>query len=320
MKAKQKIKENISVRSYQRTLKGPVSFSGVGLHSGEEVTVALHPASIDSGIIFERTDIKGEHSIVRASWDNVVDTQLCSKIGNRFGVTVSTVEHLMAALAGCGVDNALIKIDGLEVPIMDGSAAPFVALIGQAGVVELKAQRKVIRILKSVEVKCGDAHAILEPADECLLDVKIDFEGTVVSDQGLKMGLVNGVFCKELAKARTFGFLDEVEAMRAAGLVKGGSLDNAIIVDGVDILNEEGLRFEDEFVRHKMLDALGDLYLAGALIIGRFSGWKCGHSINNKLLRALFADTQAWCYDFLNDYEVQNSVDGGIWAEASSIS
>ena len=319
MKIDEKIKNNISVRSYQRTLKNPISFSGVGLHSGEEVTVALHPAGVDSGIVFERIDIQGDQSIVNATWDNVVDTQFCSKIGNRFGVTVSTVEHLMAALAGCGVDNALIKIDGLEVPIMDGSAAPFVTLIDQAGLVELKAQRKVIRILKPVEVKCGESHAILTPADECLLDVKIDFKGTVVSDQGLKMGLVNGAFCKELAEARTFGFLDEVEAMRAAGLVKGGSLDNAIIVDGIDILNKEGLRFKDEFVRHKMLDALGDLYLAGALIIGRFSGLKCGHSINNKLLRALFADTQAWCYDFLDDYEVKNSVDGGIWAEASSI-
>ena len=225
----------------------------------------------------------------------------------------------MAALAGCGVDNAIIRINGSEVPIMDGSSGPFVSLIECAGLVELGVPRKVIRILKSIEVVTGESRAILEPADKCVLDVNIDFEGTAASDQTLQIRLVNGNFCKELAQARTFGFLQEVEALRAAGMAKGGSLDNAVIVNGKDILNEEGLRFKDEFVRHKMLDAVGDLYLAGALIIGCFSGWKCGHSINNKLLRALFADEEAWCYDFLSGDEVKNSLDGGIAAEVFSI-
>jgi len=304
---------------FQRTLKRSVTCSGVGLHSGEEVSLTLYPGGIDTGIIFQRTDVEVKKSLIQATWSNVVDTRFCSTIGNDFQMTVATVEHLMAALSGCGVDNALIKITGPEVPIMDGSSGPFVFLIECAGLVELEAPRRVIRILKPVEVSVGESRALLTPADRYILSVNIDFEGTAASDQRLEIGLVNGAFCKELAQARTFGFLDEVEAMKAAGLVKGGSLDNAIVVDGSNILNEGGLRFKDEFVRHKMLDAVGDLYLAGGLILGYFSGQKCGHAINNKLLRALFSDKTAWCYDFLSGKELENSVDGGILADIPAV-
>ncbi len=299
----------------QRTLKQIAFCEGVGLHSGEPVSLILHPAPAGSGIVFKRSDVDVDKAIVAASWDNVVDTRLCSTIGNEHDVRVSTVEHLMAALSGCGVDNALIEIDGPEVPIMDGSSGPFVKLIETAGLVEQDEPRRVIRILKSVEVQVGESRAVLEPAERCSLDVEIDFKGTAVEEQALNVGFVNGAFCKELASARTFGFLHEVEAMRAAGLARGGSLDNAIVVDGAKIMNEDGLRFDDEFVRHKILDAVGDLYLAGALIVGSFSGARCGHAINNKLLHALFADEDAWCYDVISGEDMKNAVDGGIWTE-----
>ena len=317
MKTKQYNRRNF-VGSPQRTLKRSVSCSGLGLHSGETVSLTLNPAEVSSGIIFRRTDAPKKKREISARWDNVVDTRLCSTIGNEFGVTVATIEHLMAALAGCGVDNALVEVSGPEVPIMDGSAGPFVFLIGCGGVVEQNAPRQVIRILKTVEVVDDESKAALAPADKCVLDVNIDFEGTIVADQTLQVGLVNRSFCKELAQARTFGFLHEVEAMRAAGFAKGGSLDNAIIVDGGSILNKDGLRYEDEFVRHKILDAVGDLYLAGAHILGSFSGKKSGHSINNKLLRALFSDEDAWRYDVLSGDEIKNFVDGGIVADSVS--
>jgi len=299
----------------QRTLKNRISCQGVGLHSGKPVQLELRPGPVGSGIVFRRTDVDADKASIPASWDNVVDTRLCSTLGNEFDVRVSTVEHLMAALSGCGVDNALIEIDGPEVPIMDGSSGPFVDMIETIGLVEQAEPRRIIRILKSIEVRIGDAKAVLKPADRCSLDVEIDFKGTAVEEQSLNVGLVNGVFRKELASARTFGFLHEVEAMQAAGLARGGSLENAIVVDGGKIVNEGGLRFDDEFVRHKILDAVGDLYLAGALIVGSFSAARCGHAINNMLLRALFADKDAWCYDVISGDDMKNAVDGGIWAE-----
>jgi len=303
----------------QRTLKKSAHCDGVGLHSGTTVSLSVNHAPANSGIVFKRTDVEEKQSLVPATWDNVVDTRLCSTLGNADNVIIGTVEHLMAALSGCGVDNALIEIDGPEVPIMDGSAEPFVKLIQSAGLIELEEPRRIIRILKSVQVENGESKAALEPADKCSLDVEIDFKGTAVAEQALNVGFVNGAFCKELAEARTFGFLHEVEAMRAAGLAKGGSLDNAIVVSGKDILNEEGLRFDDEFVRHKLLDAVGDLYLAGALIVGGFSGTRCGHAINNQLLHALFADPDAWCYDTIRGDEIKNAVDGDIWAESALV-
>lgn len=303
----------------QRTLKGAVSCTGVALHSGLDAALNLKPAEADSGVVFHRTDVDAADSVVPATWDRVVDTRLCTAIGNDDGVSVSTIEHLMAALAGCGIDNVTVELDGPEVPIMDGSSEPFVSLIESAGVVELTAARRVIRVLKTVNVEAGGSQAVIAPADRPGLDVEIDFDSSVVASQTLSVGLVNGAFCKELARARTFGFLHEVEQMRAAGLAKGGSLENAVVVSKDGVLNDGGLRFDDEFVRHKMLDAVGDLYLAGGYIIGQFSGVRSGHAINNALLRALFADDDAWTFDVMRSAEAATAVDGGLAAEPARI-
>jgi UDP-3-O-[3-hydroxymyristoyl] N-acetylglucosamine deacetylase len=304
----------------QRTLKNSMSCTGVGLHGGDTVTLTLHPADANTGIHFRRTDLDasqdGDAAIIPARWDLVVDTRLCTVLGNEAGVTIGTVEHVMAALAGCGIDNAVIEVDGPEVPIMDGSSEPFVFLIECAGVVEQDAPRRVIRIHKEVQLSQGDAEVSLMPGDCLDLNVRIDFDSKAVARQELSVGLMNGSFRKELASARTFGFLHEVEQLRAAGLAKGGSLENAIVVSGDEILNEEGLRYDDEFVRHKMLDAVGDLYLAGAPIIGCFNGARSGHAVNNQLLRKLFADETAWSYDVIRGDEARKAVDGGLRAEA----
>lgn len=300
----------------QRSLKTSISCTGVALHGGLNVTLTLKPAAPDAGIVFHRTDVGGT---IPARWDHVVDTRMCTVLGNADGITVGTVEHLMAALAGCGIDNAEIELDGPEVPIMDGSSEPFVDLIECAGVVEQAAPRRVIRVHKEIGVSVGDSAASLKPGDCLDLNVEIEFDSKAVQYQALSVGLMNGSFRKELSRARTFGFLHEVEQLRAAGLAKGGSLDNAIVVSGDHILNEDGLRFEDEFVRHKMLDAVGDLYLAGAPIIGRFTGTRSGHAANNALLRALFADTEAWSYDVMRGDETAFAVDGGLVAESEAV-
>jgi UDP-3-O-[3-hydroxymyristoyl] N-acetylglucosamine deacetylase len=297
----------------QRTLKTSIDCSGVALHSGDKVSMTLHPADADSGIVFKRTDIAGKGAVIPATWDRVTNTRLCTTLGNEDGITIGTVEHLMAALAGCGIDNALIELNGPEVPIMDGSSQPFVFLIECAGVVEQDPPRRVIRVLKTVSVNDGEAR--LSPGSHLSLDFEIDFGDDLVSKQYLSIGVVNGSFAKELARARTFGFLHDVEALRAAGLAKGGSLDNAVVVSGDGVLNEGGLRYEDEFVRHKILDAIGDLYLAGAAIIGKFQGVRSGHATNNALLRALFADPDAWEYDVLHGDEALSAIDGGIFPE-----
>ncbi len=277
--------------------------------------LTLKPAEANSGIIFNRGDVNTNQSEILARWDNVVDTRMCSVLGNRYGVTISTVEHIMAAMAGCGIDNAEIEVDGPEVPIMDGSSEPFVTLIESAGVLEQMPPRRVIRICKEVKVSVGDSEVSLKPGNYLNLNFEIDFDSKAVVRQEFSLGLMNGSFCKELARARTFGFLHEVEKMRAAGLARGGSLENAVVVSGDKILNEEGLRFDDEFVRHKMLDAVGDLYLAGAPIIGCFSGARSGHTANNALLQALFADNEAWFYDVMRGEEAATAVDGGLKAE-----
>ena len=304
---------------YQRTLKRAVYCDGVGLHSGASVRLLLKPAPFGTGIVFKRTDVKEEQSVIQARWDNVVDTRLCTVIANEHGVRVGTIEHLMAALAGCGVDNVIVEVSGPEVPVMDGSSGPFVILIERAGVNDQDQPRRVIRVLKTIMVEDGGSHASLSPASSFSLDFQVHFEGTAVSQQSLRVGMKNGSFCKELAQARTFGFLNEVKALQAAGLGKGGSLGNAIVVDGYKILNEGGLRFEDEFVRHKMLDAVGDLFLAGGMIMGKFSGYRSGHFLNNALLRALFVDNDAWCYDELRGDAVSAIIDGGIFSETSNI-
>ena len=299
----------------QRTLKTAIGCSGVGLHSGDKISMMLKPAAADSGIRFNRTDLQGAGAVIPARWDKVVDTRLCTMIGEPGGATVGTVEHLMAALAGCGIDNVEVEINGGEVPIMDGSSAPFGFLIECAGVVEQEAPRRVIRVLKRVEVTEGQSRASLAPGRCLTLDVEIDFESGVIEHQNIRMPMVNGSFCKELARARTFGFLHEVEQLWKMGLARGGSLENAVVVSGDKVLNEDGLRFEDEFVRHKVLDAVGDLYLAGAPLLGAFEGVRCGHAINNRLLRALFADPTAWTWDVVEGEEAEIAADGGIRSE-----
>jgi len=291
----------------QRTLKSTINCSGVALHSGDKISMTLLPAEPGSGIVFRRTDIAGGGAEIKAVFENVVDTNMCTTLGNSDGVTIATVEHLMAALSGSGIDNALIEVNGPEVPVMDGSAAPFVFLVECAGVVEQDAPRRYIRILKTITVDDGTKSAALFPTDAAgglTAGFEIDFESPAVSRQSISVGVNDGSFKKELSRARTFGFLHEVEALREAGLAKGGSLDNAVVVSGEKILNEDGLRYDDEFVRHKVLDAVGDLYLAGGGVLGRFHGVCSGHAANNRLLHALFADDDAWCYEELAELDV----------------
>ena len=281
----------------QRTLNSRINCTGIGLHSGAKVSMTLGPGAPNDGIIFVRTDIGGGGARIPARWDRVVCTRLCTTIGNSDGVTVGTVEHLMAAFAGCGIDNAVVELNGPEVPIMDGSAAPFIFLVECAGTNEQEAPRRVVRVLKPVSVEAKGGRASLVPGDGFSLSIEIEFENTLVSRQSISLGLVNGDFKKELSRARTFGFLHEVEELRAAGFARGASLDNAVVINGETILNEGGLRYEDEFVRHKTLDAVGDLYLAGGPIAGTFHGHRLGHHANNLVLRALFADREAWTCD-----------------------
>ena len=278
----------------QKTLKNSIGCSGVGLHTGAKVTMTILPAEADSGIRFKRIDISGGQAIIEADWRNVVDSRLCSTIANKDGVSIATIEHLMAAFAGLGIDNALVEINGPEVPIMDGSAAPFAFLIECAGVRELDAPRKAIRIKKSIEVREPNRYATLAPSEIFTLGFDIEFASPAVASQSHSVMLADGAFKKQVARARTFGFEHEVAALRAAGLLKGGSLDNAVVVSGDKVLNDSGLRYTDEFVRHKILDSVGDLYLAGLPIIGHFHGSRSGHALNHRLLEALFADPSAY--------------------------
>ncbi|MBK1696507.1 UDP-3-O-acyl-N-acetylglucosamine deacetylase [Rhodovibrio salinarum] len=279
---------------YQHTIKNEIHCSGVGLHSGAKIAMTLKPGAPDSGIVFRRKDLAGAPS-VRALHKYGQETPLCTTVANN-EAKVATIEHLMSALAACGIDNAEIDLDGAEVPIMDGSAAPFVFLVECAGILVQEAPRKAIRILKTVEIDDGDRHASLAPARSFWIDFEIDFNSDVVSRQTWSGGINRQQFKSDLARARTFGFLQEVDQLRQHGLARGGSLDNAVVIDGNGVMNEGGLRFEDEFVRHKVLDSIGDLYLAGAPILGRFTGKKTGHAMNLRLLRALFADDSAWCW------------------------
>ena len=277
----------------QQTLKTVIGGRGVGLHSGQRVAINLVPAPPETGIIFRRTDTGGE---VSAVWENAVELARCTVLSNGEGTTVGTVEHLMAALAGAAVDNVVVELDGPEVPIMDGSAAPFVFLIECAGLVEQDAPRHAIKVLKPIRVVEEGAMAALYPADGLSMSFEIDFDNPVIRRQDMSMTVDGGSFKSELSRARTFGLLDDVDRLRAAGLARGGSLDNVIVVNGDRVLNSGGLRYEDEFVRHKLLDAFGDLYLAGAPLIGHFHGMRSGHAHNRLLLAALFADDEAWAY------------------------
>lgn len=280
----------------QRTLKSSIHCSGVGLHSGAQIAMTLHPAPAGSGVVFRRTDIDGKNPLVPARWDHVSDTRLNTCISNEDGVGVRTIEHLMAALAGAGIDNVLIDIDGGEVPVMDGSAQPFLFLIDCAGIAELAQPRRSIRIRKPVIVEDGDKSVLLAPSLHPSMQVEIDFPVAAIRRQSCTIMLSSYDFRREISRARTFGFEQEVAAMRAAGLGRGGSLENAVVIssDGEKVLNEDGLRYGDEFVRHKTLDAIGDLFLAGGPILGAYRGVRPGHAMHNRLLRALFADASAW--------------------------
>ena len=278
---------------YQHTLAGPAVFAGVGLHTGRRVRAAILPAPADSGVVFLRTDVKGDGRI-EARAQNVSNTRLSTVIGNAAGASVSTVEHLMAALYGLGVDNALIELDGPEAPILDGSAEPFVRLIDRAGRRRQGAPRQAIEILEAIEVTDGDKRASLVPAATFELSVEIAFDSAAIGRQRLDMAVDEDSFRAELAGSRTFGFLHEVEALRSAGLAQGGALENAIVVDGDRVVNPEGLKRPDEFVRHKAIDAIGDLATLGRPLIGRYEGRLAGHALNNALARAVLANPRAW--------------------------
>ena len=284
----------LTAASWQRTLKDSIRCTGVGLHTGDKVTMELHPAEADTGIVFRRSDLTHGKRDVPALYDRVGSTNMCTTLINEAGVTVSTVEHLMAALAGCEIDNALITLDGPEVPIMDGSAAPFVFLIDCAGVVELNEPRRAIQVLHPVMVRHGKSFARLDPADCFSIDFGIDFESAAIGRQSYAVDLSPDAFRTDISRARTFGFLHEVEALRNAGLGQGGTLDNVVVVDGDEVMNAGGLRFDNEFVRHKVLDCIGDMYLAGGPVLGAFSGVRSGHALHHKLLQALFAEDAAW--------------------------
>lgn len=282
----------------QHTLSGSASFAGIGVHTGRSVRALVRPAPVDTGIVFTRTDLSGPDNQVRVSPEAVAATALNTEIVNASGVGVATIEHLMAAFAVLAVDNAVVELDGPELPIMDGSAAPFVALIDRAGRRTQESPRRYIEILETVEVVQGAKRASLSPlahpAPVLEMDYEIDFPSQAIGRQRLRLTVDEAVFRDELADARTFGFVHEVEALRARGLALGGSLDNAIVVEGDRVLNPEGLRYADEFVRHKALDAIGDLYVLGAPVIGRFEARFAGHGINNALVRVLAARPEAW--------------------------
>jgi UDP-3-O-[3-hydroxymyristoyl] N-acetylglucosamine deacetylase len=278
----------------QRTLKSSIKATGVGVHTGRKVAIAIRPATPNTGIVFCRSDLPGNPAIP-ARAENVVDTRMATVL-EKDGARVSTVEHLMSAFFGMGIDNAYVDVSAEEVPIMDGSAATFVFLLQQAGVEEQEAVKKYVRVLKPIAVEQGDKRVSLAPFPGFKVGFTIAFSHPVFeqSETTVDIDFAEVSFVKEIARARTFGFTQDVEAMRNAGLGRGGSLDNAIVVDDFRVLNAEGLRFDDEFVKHKALDAVGDLYLLGHPLIGAFLGHKSGHALNNQLVRALIADESAW--------------------------
>ncbi len=280
--------------AFQHTVKTPALFAGVGVHTGEFTQVAVRPAAPDAGIVFVRIDIDDRDNIVPCTPQSVCKTQLGTVITNAAGVTVATIEHLMAALVMSGVDNAVVELDGPEMPIMDGSSWPFLKILDRAGRRPQAAARRFIEILDTVEVVDGDKRASLKPAMRFEVAFAIEFPTAVIGRQEIDLPMDETAFRRELADCRTFGFLHEVEALRAMGLARGGTLENCVVIEGDRVLNPEGLRRPDEFVRHKALDAIGDLYVLGAPILGRFEGELAGHGINNQLVRALAARPDAW--------------------------
>ena len=278
----------------QKTIRQRINCTGIGLHSGETVRLCLRPAQSGTGIRFIRTDITSKTARIDASYEQVCATTLGTTIANDEGVSIATIEHLMAAFSALGVDNVIVEVDGPEIPIMDGSAAPFVFLLECAGIVNLSKIRREIEILAPIRLEQDDKWVELLPCHSFCVSFAINFSSTMIGEQKRTVQINRRNFKTELSRARTFGFLSEIDDLRSHNLALGGSLDNAIVVDGDRILNEEGLRYKDEFVRHKILDAVGDLYLTGAPIRGFYRAYKAGHALNNKLLRELFAKSYLW--------------------------
>ena len=294
----------------QQTIERPAVCAGIGVHSGEKARLVLKPAPVGTGVVFRRTDLDASDITIHAHADAVSDTRLGTTMTNEAGVSVAVVEHLMAALAGMGIDNLIIDIDGPEVPIMDGSSAVFCELLLQAGLKKQSAPRRRIRILEAVEIVDGPKRATLSPSEDSVLTLRarIEYDDSVIGIQQMALRLAPGMFARDLAFARTYGFARDVEMLRANGLARGGSLDNAVVLEDGAVMNPEGLRAEDEFVRHKMLDAVGDLMLAGAPIAGSYDAVQPGHALNNALVRKLLATPSAWCWETDADIEAEMPV------------
>ncbi len=272
----------------QITLHDQIAFDGVGLHSGAPARLVMRPAPAGHGIVFRRVDVADGQGDIPALWDRVVQTPLCTRLENEHGAQLSTVEHVMAALMGCGVHNALLEVDGPEMPILDGSSVPFVRGILETGLARQNAPVRALRVLKPVEVHRGEARARIAPHDTLLIEFDIDFDDAAIGVQRKRLNMSNGSFVRELSDSRTFCRKSDIDTMLENGLAQGGTLDNAVVVDGDKVLSPGGLRHADEAVRHKMLDALGDLALAGAPLLGHYTGSRAGHALTNELLRALF--------------------------------
>ncbi len=279
---------------HQHTVAGPVIFAGVGVHTGAHVRVAVRPAAVDAGVTFVRTDLKDIDNTIRVSAEAVGQTRLGTVINNAAGASVSTIEHLMAAFCALGIDNVVVELDGPEVPILDGSAEVFIQFLDRAGRRRQEASRRFIEVLEPIEVVEGDKRAVLLPSDRFEVAFEIAFDSAPIGRQRVDLEITEESFREELADCRTFGFLKDVEALRAAGLARGASMENAVVLDGDRVLNPEGLRRPDEFVRHKALDAVGDLYVAGLPLLARFEGLYAGHGLNNLLVRELMARPQSW--------------------------
>lgn len=299
----------------QKTVANRIDLAGPGLHSGVDVCLSVHPAPANAGIYFIRTDVHDGDARIPALWSHVTTSELCTLLSNDDGVSVSTVEHLMAAFAGCGILNARVEVDGPELPILDGSAQLFVEAILAAGIENQDAPALAIEILKPVEVTRGAAFARLEPAETLSIDFSIEYDEPAIGNQRKALTMANGAFVHELSNSRTFCCLSDVEAMYARGLAKGGTVRNAVVVDRGEVLTPGGLRHSDEAVRHKMLDAMGDLMLAGGVILGRYTGKRAGHAMTNKLLHALFDDPSAWRYVDCTPMQAENLPGAGVTTE-----
>ena len=303
---------------FQRTVQKMVKTTGVGLHSGNKVTLTIKPAPINSGIKLVRTDLEPA-VVIPAIADQVRETTMCTALVNDEGVRISTIEHLFAALAGLGIDNAIIEVDAPEIPIMDGSASPWVFLLQTAGIEQQRAAKKYLRIKRTVRVEDGDKWAELRPFEGFRVNFAIDFAHPEIarSQQHMVMDFSTDAFVKDISRARTFGFMRDIEYLRANNLALGGSMENAVVLDEYRVLNPDGLRYEDEFVKHKILDAFGDLYVSGHAILGEFCAYKTGHALNNQLVRAMLAQEDAWeLVSFDNEAEVPVRFASGAMALA----